>query len=84
MVLIDPLRQRRRQQERLLAIALNETLGHTGMVLNAPDDTDLPDSHRCSQQSSSAASIRYRADVARRPTSVACGEGCVADADRLA
>ena len=43
MVLIDPLQQRRRHQERLLAIALNDSLGHHQMVLiKRPVQHDLP------------------------------------------
>jgi hypothetical protein len=41
-----PLRQIRRQQHRLPPVANDEVLSHDEMVVNPPDVTPLPDSHR--------------------------------------
>jgi hypothetical protein len=44
MVVIDPIRQRRRQQQHLPAITPDEVLAHPEIVLNPPDGTRKPDS----------------------------------------
>ena len=44
MILRQPIRQRRRQQQHPSAVARDEVLTHPGMVLNHPDDTRKPDS----------------------------------------
>jgi len=46
MIRRDPLQQRRRQQKHLLTITIDKSLGHTEMIPNPPDVTELPDSHR--------------------------------------
>jgi hypothetical protein len=47
----QPIPQRRRHQERLVTITIDEVLGHPRTPLNAPDGTTLRDSHRAKRAS---------------------------------
>ena len=42
----QPIPQRRRHQERLVTVTIDEVLGHPRIPLNAPDGRTLRDSHR--------------------------------------
>ena len=44
MILRQPIRQRRRQQQHLATVARDEVLTHPEIVINRPDDSAKPDS----------------------------------------